>query len=273
MENQITKKYLGGFFDSEGSISAYITKKAGESSIRFQSEISQKDVPHLIKIYNFMRENEIGCYFRDRTLEDRTSAIQIKGIKRNNTFCSFMKDASLYKLPQILEVLKYSETRLLFPPSAKLTEIPYLNINIIKDLKNYKTNNTQYISHKEISPEYLAGFFDGDGSIALARNAENSFQTTVCFTQKNDNILLAIKKYMETFDVEMHMSSDKRNGIFYLRTHSMQAAKSLFNIFGKNTIQKYDKFSKIIDFCNERLENSHKPYTELTKTLYDLVYA
>jgi hypothetical protein len=122
--------------------------------------------------------------------------------------------------------------------------------------------------------KYLAGFFDGDGSIIIEKFKTNGYSLRIKFCQSNENLLKRIQEYYPF----MHLDGNLRNGRennrceFQLRAAGKQIEPLVNDLLGYS-ILKYEqllevsKFFKYINVLNtnDEKESIYNKLKELKK--------
>lgn len=122
--------------------------------------------------------------------------------------------------------------------------------------------------------KYLAGFFDGDGSIIIEKFKTNGYSLRIKFCQSNENLLKRIQEYYPF----MHLDGNLRNGRennrceFQLRAAGKQIEPLVNDLLGYS-ILKYEqllevsKFFKYINVINtnDEKESIYNKLKELKK--------
>lgn len=94
---------------------------------------------------------------------------------------------------------------------------------------------------EEFIPAFIAGYFDGDGSISVS--AKKSTNVETCFTDSNFILLNEIKDYLTQFGITGYIR--KRENYYQYRISGRYNAKRFFdNVYSKVTTlqRKYNKF-------------------------------
>ena len=100
---------------------------------------------------------------------------------------------------------------------------------------------------KQFYPDFIRGYFDGDGSIYEEKNGIAGFE----IVSHNKEILKQIIAYFEENDIpKVNIKTDKRCNINYSIKYRKQAIKKIYKIlyYSNNCLymkRKFDKFQKI----------------------------
>lgn len=122
-----------------------------------------------------------------------------------------------------------------------------------------------------ISPEYIAGFLDGDGCIHI-RNREKSPTFTISFAQNEDgiNVLTAIKDYLLENEIECKLTGPhapttiltksglhySHKGMYHLFITNIPHCILLLHLIGKFLIRKREKMLEALTLFSERESRS-----------------
>lgn len=197
MEDIDYLKYLGGFFDADGSI---FWLSQGKICMNFsQSEKSVLD--KINERYNFLfRESSRKDNKPVSCSSNRTQfALTKTGIALYPVLLD-LKKTCIIKNPQIclaLEFLNYMNRPGL---SEKRNEIG----RKIKDMnkEHYSIEYIQQRPYDKISIQYIAGLFDGDGCVTISKKGGRYAK----ITQKNDTLML--KKIHELYKGSRYSDGD-----------------------------------------------------------------
>ena len=101
--------------------------------------------------------------------------------------------------------------------------------------------------------DFVRGYFDGDGSIALSENRYNTYGQ-VSFTSGSVEFLTTLQDKLQSFNIESHLYKDNRetNESYYLRITKRAEIEKYFSLMyptdGCIKLQrKYDKFKQYLD--------------------------
>lgn len=182
MDNKDFVKYLGGFFDADGSV--YISKRI----LRVRFSQSEKTV--LDKINNYY--NNIFRYITRNKDVDNTNvrsefSLDLSG-KALLPILKDLKENCIVKYPQICQAIEFTKYIGLQGYIDKKNEIE----NSVKDMNRDKDKYSNLRPYDRITTQYIAGLFDGDGYVGI-----NEKSIGCHITQKSDSILL--KKIHEIY--------------------------------------------------------------------------
>lgn len=169
------KKYIAGFFDADGSV--YITKRNTLTLTFSQSNIQVLE--YIMKFYP-------TCFnFHSRRRDDNQRqefSLSGTGLKLRPVIQD-LEEHCIMKFPQIQkarEFLSYVNKR----TTDKKNEI----MEIVKHMNHNKDEYTDMKPYERINPQYIAGLFDGDGTVGIYNNKVNA-----SIAQKSDiNMLMQI---------------------------------------------------------------------------------
>lgn len=171
-------KYLGGFFDADGSI---FWRTNGLIVINFSQ--SHKE---LLDYINGKYNNIFILRNRKRKENNRTEFGLTKTGKALYPVLCDLKKSSIIKNPQICKALEYLNEIDRIGMKEKRQQIGL----VIKKMNNDKYNE-EFINmrpYENINIPYIAGLFDGDGCICIRSNHGKYAK----ITQKNDTLMLEL---------------------------------------------------------------------------------
>lgn len=193
----ISQEYLAGLFDAEATIGIYITSngcKTASGSKKYlhaSSSMSGTYKPVYELLYNDInigsltaRKQQLTIYNKDKPrsgkLQKQVWSWSFTSQKDITTLFNIVKPFSKEKLSQIETVLSFfnkeisAEEAALALDAAKKIEFPDIS------------ENHRSLSNETLPIEYIAGLFDGDGSIGIYSYTDKRYNT------KNYSIKLAI---------------------------------------------------------------------------------
>lgn len=124
----------------------------------------------------------------------------------------------------------------------------------------------------KITIEYLAGFFDGEGSVGLyshfryGRNKEIKTELIlpqIVITQRDRKILNQIEVFLESNNIGCHLRSAKNGTIYRLVITGLKEILKFCEMVVNYSFCKREELDIMINYCLSRIErgnNSH--YTE-----------
>lgn len=167
-------KYLGGFFDADGSV--YISNNL----LRIRFSQSEKKILDKINafynnIFRIVTRNKI-----DKENQRTEFSLDLSGLKLLPVLQDLEKSC-ITKYPQILKALEF--TKYVNKPGTK-----DIKTKIENEMKHMNRNKDDYIAirpYERVNIQYISGMFDGDGYVGI-----NERGIGCHITQKNDYKLL-----------------------------------------------------------------------------------
>lgn len=95
----------------------------------------------------------------------------------------------------------------------------------------------------ELNPKYLAGFFDGEGSVTISKQTSRWYVLQLSINQKKSDILKIIQKQYGGY-----LYFDRRNGCSYLHITANKAEKFLKDIFPYSVVKR-EQIKMALIFC------------------------
>ena len=138
--------------------------------------------------------------------------------------------------------------------------------------------NKKIMKDKKLTIDYIAGLFDGEGSISLSTYlqmvtaANGEIRKHICFTvhlritQKNPEILYKVQEYFGCGDIQM----DYRTGVHNWTIRRWKQSKKLMDILYPHLFIKKDEaeyFYKIYDINKNKGINNTKAKIEILKLI------
>jgi len=116
---------------------------------------------------------------------------------------------------------------------------------------------------------YLAGFFDGEGSVYFPKKRFGHVSPQLDIVNTNHQVMLSIKRYLDrkltkTIRIERQARSGNHKDIWRIRITNHNDVLFICKKLIKYSIVKRDIISKAIDFIENREWNFHPPRKALT---------
>lgn len=260
-------EYLGGFFDADGSV--YWMENNGLSLNFTQSEKTILDL-----INNFYNSQFRFSSNVPKKNQRQVYTLHLNGIKTLPVLTE-LQHSCIIKNPQIKLALEY--LRYLGKPGYQKQRY-----EIGRKIKFYNNNkyDKEYIKlrpYEKLNSRYLAGMFDGDGSVSLTKKGGYYLKVT----QSNDRLLLKkineiypLSKYKEGSNVVMFYSQESIHilllDIMPYLIYKKQQAENLLTYFESNDPEEKEKLiNNVIDAKKSDLD-PEKYKQELIEIFKDL---
>jgi hypothetical protein len=173
-------KYLGGFFDGDGSI--YISC----NTLTMTFSQSQKNILDVINNYY---NNIFNFYTCNNTTDIRTQfSLKLTG-KKLYPVLKDLEETCIIKNPQIkiaLEFLQYINKKGTVDKKTKLQEV-------MKDMNKNKIDYVKDKPYDKVNLHYISGLFDSDGHVGIYKSGAKAHITQV----SDINILNIISQFYE----------------------------------------------------------------------------
>ena len=104
-----------------------------------------------------------------------------------------------------------------------------------------------------LSLDYIAGLFDGEGSIVVRAKRDVRYKAgyqliiKITLHQKDKQILETIK---EVLKLDAHIYYHKRDDLWYLEVHKISEIKKFLRLIGPRSYIKRQKFRKLENILN-----------------------
>lgn len=148
----------------------------------------------------------------------------------------------------------------IYKQGERAFQIKYRNEESIKFMMNYGFKERKSLDMRfpeipdSVLPDFIRGYFDGDGSIILKTNQHNTYGQA-SFTSGSIEFLTILQEKLRFFGVESHLYKDGRatNNSYYLRVIKRSELEKLFILMyyqGYNETRldrKYNKFKQYLD--------------------------
>lgn len=180
------RQWLAGFFDAEGCVGAY---KQRSGCFQIPVTISQKNPTVL---YHIQRIVNVG-YIKD-CIKETNHVFRITSKENQIAFIKLVLPFSLVKRKQLELALQLLD---LIGVSRK--SIPKENkrkrIALAKEIKALKYKDYIPCSNNKVSPAYICGFWEGDGSVSCG-DGKYYYRPHIRIGQKFPNIFYLIQKHL-----------------------------------------------------------------------------
>lgn len=262
------RKWLAGFFDGEGCV-----KTGGQKSscFRVRIDIAQKKPTVL---YHIQRIVGVGCVYRT---EKGIHHLRIIGGKESEiAFIKLILPFSLVKQEQLKLALQFLDLVGVNPPRIGIPkENRRRRITLAKEITAFKYKDYTPRQGDKVSPVYICGFWEGDGSIH-PQGKTSSYRPRISIVQKFPNILYMIQKHLGFgrirkpccshtswgFEIEKKKDLQKFIRLVYphilIKKKQLDIALQLSNLIQSNGIQAGPKNiaqRKILGNCLKRLNS------------------
>lgn len=138
-----------------------------------------------------------------------------------------------------------------------LTELyPYLVVKQAKaQVALERLGRSVPTSLLEVPIEYLAGFFDAEGSVSVRRRERNKLTPIVRVKQNDEN---SVQMFRLTFGGYIHKSMTSAGNTAYewCLPQNKESVDSFYNEVGKHLLVKRRQVELLVRMCNIRLSNN-----------------
>lgn len=294
--NNIDLKWLGGIIDSDGCISISMNKRKNNKIVYTPAIIISNCNNYIIeeshKILNYCNINHhikpVGSC-KNIVISRPTIIVN---------FCELMKDNILVKTSELSLINLFCLSRIDNVRVAGCnwkacytehevtlaTELRFLNSNHYKECIEYgiSENFIEYRVLNLFSLNWLAGFIDGDGCFTINKMKRISgwyqYQPMVHIVTGSPLAKNLIAIYLDRYNINYYLKKSlpgakhknnckSKKFEFYIR--SLKDCITISNLVKDKLYGKKEICLKLIDFCNSRLNNKNKPYSDYEIDLHD----
>lgn len=184
--------YLAGLFDAEGSINLYKTKT--KTGFYVDCSISGTEHESMKKIYGIISSGYMSSY----KPKNENYKTQYKIRLNCKSADLFLRNVSPYLLIKQKEALLSLELGGIIKNKGQQERVSDIIVKKRYDIYNKiqkikKKRGRVKINCNNVSIDYLAGFFDGEGNVSI-RKTNNRFTLLGCISNNNYDILNYYKK-------------------------------------------------------------------------------
>lgn len=190
-------QWFSGFTDGEGNFDIYLRKDNYLKNIQFRITLHIDDLDVL-----YFLQDRLGAGTVAISNTRNEAVFRVTGVKNLQEF--IIKPLSLYKLNgnKYLDFLVFKEILDLMSTKAHLTDEGHNRITQL--LETHNTKRTEFIQPADhsitITPYYLLGLIEGEGSFSYGKNNQLSF--VLVLTESQKQLLEAIKLFIDNLSVD-----------------------------------------------------------------------
>lgn len=294
--NNSDLKWLGGMVDSDGCVSISMNKRKNNKIVYTPSITITNSNKYIVETVHDL----LNYYSINHHIKANGSCKNIV-ISRPNiivSFCEMMKDTILVKTSELVLINKFCLNRIDNVRSAGCnwkacytdlekdiaSELRFLNLNHYKECVEYGISEN-FISNRILnlfSLNWLAGFIDGDGCFTINKMKRLSggyqYQPMAHIVTGSPLAKNLISIYLDRYNVNYYLKKTlsgvkhknnckSKKFEFYIR--SLEDCITISNLVKNKLYGKRSVCTKLIAFCNSRLNNKNKPYNEYEIGLHD----
>lgn len=190
-------QWFAGFTDGEGNFDIHVRKDSNSISIQFRITIHVDDVAVLY----FIRDRLGGGTVQISNTRNEV-VFKVTGVANLQEF--IIKPLSIFKLngTKYLDFLVFKEVLEIMSTKAHLTTDGQAKIS--KLLETYNTKRIEFNIPKDhsitITPYYLLGLIEAEGSFSYGTNNQLSF--VLVLTESQQHLIKAIKLFIDNLSVD-----------------------------------------------------------------------
>ena len=296
--NNCDLKWLGGILDSDGCVSISINKRKNNKVVYTPSITITNSNKYIIEaVHEILNFYSINHHIKPNGL-CKNIVISRPNIIVN--FCEVMKDNILVKTSELMLINKFCLYRIDNVKTAGcnwkagytdleiniVSELRFLNLNHYKECIEYGISEN-FIDHRILnlfSLDWLAGFIDGDGCFTINKIKRVSggyqYQPMTHIVTGSPLAKNLIVIYLDRYNINYYLKkslpgvkhkNNCKNKKFEFYIRSLKGCITISNLVKNKLYGKKAICAKLIDFCNSRIDNKNKPYSDYEISLHNHV--
>lgn len=294
--NSNNLKWLGGIIDSDGCVSISMNKRKNNKIVYTPSITITNGNKCIVEVvHELLNHYNINHHIKPNGL-CKNIVISRPNIIVN--FCGLMKNNILVKVNELALINTFCLSRIDNVKTAGCNwkacyteseidiavQLKFLNSNHYKECIEYGISEN-FLSHNILnmfSLNWLAGFIDGDGCFTINKMKRVSggyqYQPMTHIVTGSPLAKNLISIYLDRYNVNYYLKKSlpgvkhknnckSKKFEFYIR--SLKDCITISNLVKGKLYGKKEVCLKLIDFCNSRLDNKNKPYSDYEISLHD----